>query len=435
MITPFDRPKKASATRKTAEDTTASLANQARKPEGVVLPWLMTMPLPSEGISVGTRPNEKKPTPTDYIGPESADPPVSTENGNSFPAPEELSERLACGVDERHLPRAAQLALVPGLRAMEDLARLPPVNQLEPRAILPVNAVANIDRFATGVYGPNPRELDLSPAGIKEGQRGIFLVATIFAASALCIWTIGWRPSSDSMYGAQVASSAANLGVLFPQPSSGQVSVLTPTQVIEKNSGQSGQFSQPVVSAQPPSSPEAESRSIAESSANVVQSVLKGTSSASGREQKTVSKELQSTAISENAVTSRSAESPHLGGSSEGQVLLAMPRASAAPPQTPSSKMASRRLEPEEIKLFITRGEQLMATGDIVAARIVLQRAAESDEATAAIALGAAYDPNVLARLGVVGISADLEKARTWYQKAESLGSPDARRRLGLLER
>jgi len=97
--------------------------------------------------------------------------------------------------------------------------------------------------------------------------------------------------------------------------------------------------------------------------------------------------------------------------------------------------MASRRLQPEEIKLFVTRGEQLMATGDVVAARIVLQRAAESDEATAALALGAAYDPNVLARLGVVGISADVEKARTWYQKAESLGSPDARRRLGLLDR
>jgi TPR repeat protein len=43
------------------------------------------------------------------------------------------------------------------------------------------------------------------------------------------------------------------------------------------------------------------------------------------------------------------------------------------------------------------------------------------------------YDPNVLARLGVVGMSAELEKARSWYQKAETLGSPDARRRLDLL--
>jgi hypothetical protein len=412
------------------------LANQARKPEGVVLPWLLTMPLPSDGISVGTRPNEKKPSPTDYIAPESVDTPVSKENGNSFPARDELSERLACyHGDERHLPRAAQLTLVPGLGACEDLAHFPPLNQLEPRAIQPVSAVANIDRFATGTYGPKPRELNLSPAGSKKGQRGIFLVATIFAASASCIWTIGWRPSSDLMYGAQVASSAANLGVLSPQPSNGLEPVLSPTQAIEKSSGQSGQLSQNMVSAQPPSSPEAESRSIAESGANVVQSVLKETSSKSGREQKTVRKELQSAAISENEVPSRSAESPQLGGLTESQVLPAMPPASAAPAQIPSSKMASRRLQPEEIKLFVTRGEQLMATGDVVAARIVLQRAAESDEATAALALGGAYDPNVLARLGVVGISADVEKARTWYQKAESLGSPDARRRLGLLDR
>jgi TPR repeat protein len=41
--------------------------------------------------------------------------------------------------------------------------------------------------------------------------------------------------------------------------------------------------------------------------------------------------------------------------------------------------------------------------------------------------------PNVLARLGVVGVSAEAEKARSWYQKAETLGSPDARRRLDLL--
>jgi len=49
------------------------------------------------------------------------------------------------------------------------------------------------------------------------------------------------------------------------------------------------------------------------------------------------------------------------------------------------------------------------------------------------MALGATYDPNVLARLGVVGVNAELEKARSWYQKAETLGSPDARRRLDLL--
>jgi TPR repeat protein len=63
-----------------------------------------------------------------------------------------------------------------------------------------------------------------------------------------------------------------------------------------------------------------------------------------------------------------------------------------------------------------------------VTARILLQRAAEAGDAVAATALGATYDPNVLAKLGVVGMNADVEKARGWYQKAESFGSPASQR-------
>jgi TPR repeat protein len=83
-------------------------------------------------------------------------------------------------------------------------------------------------------------------------------------------------------------------------------------------------------------------------------------------------------------------------------------------------------LDPEEIKLLMKQGEQLIAAGE-------LRRAADAGDANAAMALGATYDPNVLARLGVVGVSAEVEKARSWYQKAETLGSPDARRQLDLL--
>jgi hypothetical protein len=438
MITPFERRPKdgsASATRKTA---TAASANHACNPEGVVLPWLRTMPLPNEGMSIGIRPNEIMTTSTGHIGAEAADRPFSENgNGRSCPVPEELSDHsngLACEADERHLPRAAQLTLV--LKATEDLARLPPVSQLESRAILPVSVVAKIDRFATGVYGPEPQELAIPvrARGSKKVQLGTFLVATVFTALALYIWTIGSNTSPDSTYEPQVASSAANLSAPFPSSSSGQASMLTPPQAIEKSSGQSAQLSQ-LVTEQPQASSEPESAFIAESSSNFVHSGVTGTSSARGREQKTVSKDSQTAAFSQSAVISRSIESVQPGEPPGDQVLLATPQASAAPAQIPSSKGASRRLGPEEIKLFVTRGEQLLATGDIVAARIVLQRAAESDDAAAALALGAAYDPNVLARLGVVGISADLEKARTWYHKAESLGSADARRRLGLLER
>ena len=64
---------------------------------------------------------------------------------------------------------------------------------------------------------------------------------------------------------------------------------------------------------------------------------------------------------------------------------------------------------------------------------MLFQRAAEAGDAAAATALSATYDPIVVAKLGVVGIHADVMKARFWYQKAVSLGSSDAKRRLDLL--
>jgi hypothetical protein len=118
--------------------------------------------------------------------------------------------------------------------------------------------------------------------------------------------------------------------------------------------------------------------------------------------------------------------------SSEGE-SVAMLQPSAPADQAPPASKAIRVLDPEEIKLLLKQGEQLIAAGDVVTARTVLQRAAEAGSANAAIALGATYDPDVLAKLGVVGVTADVEKARSWYQRAESLGSPDARGRLDLL--
>jgi hypothetical protein len=101
--------------------------------------------------------------------------------------------------------------------------------------------------------------------------------------------------------------------------------------------------------------------------------------------------------------------------------------------EAPSPRKFTRALDPEEIKLLTSQGEQLAATGDLVTARILFQRAAEVGDATAAMALGATYDPNVLAKLGVAGMAADVEKARIWYRKAESQGSAEATRRLRAL--
>jgi hypothetical protein len=116
---------------------------------------------------------------------------------------------------------------------------------------------------------------------------------------------------------------------------------------------------------------------------------------------------------------------------------MTMPQPAETVPQpgpAPAPSTPARKLDPEEISILLKRGDHFIATGDLVTARTVFRRAAEAGDATAAMALGATYDPGVLARLGVVGMgAADVEKARHWYQKAESLGSSEATRRLQML--
>jgi hypothetical protein len=129
-------------------------------------------------------------------------------------------------------------------------------------------------------------------------------------------------------------------------------------------------------------------------------------------------------------VFSQGPETSRQRGSSEGETVATLqPRSDQSPP----ANKVTRVLDPEEIKLLMKQGQQLIAAGDVVTARTVFQRAADAGDADAAIALGATYDPNVLAKLGVIGVRADVEKARNWYQRAEILGSPDARGRLDVL--
>jgi TPR repeat protein len=90
-------------------------------------------------------------------------------------------------------------------------------------------------------------------------------------------------------------------------------------------------------------------------------------------------------------------------------------------------------MDHDQITLLTKQGEQFVAAGDLVTARMVFERAAEAGDAYAAMAMGATFDPGVLAKLGVVGMGADVQKARAWYQKAESLGSAEATKRLRVL--
>ena len=103
----------------------------------------------------------------------------------------------------------------------------------------------------------------------------------------------------------------------------------------------------------------------------------------------------------------------------------------AAPPIAPPP--AQRKLDQEEIAVLLKRGKDLITNGDLAAARLVLRRAADANDAEAALALGATYDPLVLRSLRVYGFKADPVMARDWYEKASELGSAAAPRRLEML--
>jgi len=112
------------------------------------------------------------------------------------------------------------------------------------------------------------------------------------------------------------------------------------------------------------------------------------------------------------------------------------PAVERAPPQVAErvpQPASTRSLDSSEVDVLVKQGQQFVAAGDFVTARLVFQRAAEAGNAAAALALGASYDPVVLSRLGVRGVDADVGKARTWYQKAKEFGAPDADRRLSTL--
>jgi hypothetical protein len=98
-----------------------------------------------------------------------------------------------------------------------------------------------------------------------------------------------------------------------------------------------------------------------------------------------------------------------------------------------STVPAPRQLNEEEIAVLLKRGKDLIATGDLAAARLVLQRAADANDVEAILALAATYDPYVLRELKVYSFAADAGMARTWYEKARQLGSSAALRRLDML--
>jgi TPR repeat protein len=105
--------------------------------------------------------------------------------------------------------------------------------------------------------------------------------------------------------------------------------------------------------------------------------------------------------------------------------------AAVAEPMIPGD--AIHHLDPGEIASSLRRGNELIASGDLAAARLVLRRAANAGDAHAAMTLAGTYDPVVLEKLGVHGFVPDAAMARVWYEKARKFGSAAAPERLEVL--
>jgi TPR repeat protein len=111
----------------------------------------------------------------------------------------------------------------------------------------------------------------------------------------------------------------------------------------------------------------------------------------------------------------------------------AAPPAAAPVPEPTIPRDAIHRLDPNEIASSLKRADELIASGDLAAARLVLRRAANAGDARAAMTLAGTYDPVILEKLGVHGFVPDVAMARAWYEKAKKFGSAEAPRRLELL--
>jgi TPR repeat protein len=105
-------------------------------------------------------------------------------------------------------------------------------------------------------------------------------------------------------------------------------------------------------------------------------------------------------------------------------IALDPPKAERAP------SLIIRQMDRDELAFLVRRGEIFINSGDVAAARLMLQRAAEAGDVHAALALASTFDPNTIQKLGIQGLAADEAMARLWYERAAQFGSPEAPQRL-----
>jgi hypothetical protein len=115
---------------------------------------------------------------------------------------------------------------------------------------------------------------------------------------------------------------------------------------------------------------------------------------------------------------------------SDSQVVHVTQGVKTAATEPPKAVEAQRNAE---VTKLIARANALLGQGNIGAARIVLERAAESGNAQASFVLAETYDPVILSAWGTQGTRGEAAKAREHYAKALAGGIREAKDRLDAL--
>jgi len=103
------------------------------------------------------------------------------------------------------------------------------------------------------------------------------------------------------------------------------------------------------------------------------------------------------------------------------------------PQREPTGSVRGRPGVAPNEQMLLTRAQDSFGKGDVSGARAIYEYLALQGSSAAAMAMGESYDPLVLAKMIVKGLEADPKKAQQWYEKAEELGSREARSRLNAL--
>jgi hypothetical protein len=111
----------------------------------------------------------------------------------------------------------------------------------------------------------------------------------------------------------------------------------------------------------------------------------------------------------------------------------AVPAVPTAPPEGQIARPSQPTYQLAEAMRMLTKGDDLLAAGNVALARLFYQRAAEMGLGSGALALASTFDASELQRRGIAGVQPDAEQARQWYERAKDLGAPEAAERLSNL--